>query len=164
MEEWEALKAKIKGSLVRHRVSSFMRFCSANGIKPGEVTESVVGRFIDYRSRCGVTPAELKLDVCYTNLLHTFFRGDEDLHRTLLERLSDILLDARQFPNFVPGKVTDDRHDKQFAAKSFGEIGRDFHRALRASRAIGRHHNIVHCDPTETSTITMHGGPSGRLI
>jgi hypothetical protein len=53
MEEWEALKAKIKGSLVRHRVSSLMRFCSANGILPGEVTERVVERFIDYRSRCG---------------------------------------------------------------------------------------------------------------
>jgi hypothetical protein len=53
MEEWEALKAKIEGSLVRHRLSSFMRFCSANTIKPGEVNESVVERFIDYRSRCG---------------------------------------------------------------------------------------------------------------
>jgi len=53
MEEWEALKAKIEGSLVRHRLSSFMRFCSANSIKPKEVTESVVERFIDYRARCG---------------------------------------------------------------------------------------------------------------
>jgi hypothetical protein len=53
MEEWKALKAKIEGSLVRHRLSSFMRFCSANGIGPGEVTESIVERFIDYRSRCG---------------------------------------------------------------------------------------------------------------
>jgi Phage integrase family len=53
MEEWEALKAKIKGSLVRYRLSSFMRFCSANGIKPGEVSESAAERFIDYRSRCG---------------------------------------------------------------------------------------------------------------
>jgi hypothetical protein len=53
MEEWEALKAKIEGSLVRHRLSSFMRFCSANTIKPGEVNDSVVERFIDCRSRCG---------------------------------------------------------------------------------------------------------------
>jgi hypothetical protein len=30
IKEWEALKAKIEGSLVRHRLSSFMRFCSAN--------------------------------------------------------------------------------------------------------------------------------------
>ena len=45
MAEWEALKAKISGSLVRNRLSSFMRFCSANGIKPGEMTESVVERF-----------------------------------------------------------------------------------------------------------------------
>jgi hypothetical protein len=51
MEEWQALKA-----LVRHRLSSLMRFCSANGIKPREVTESVVERFIDYRSRCGSQP------------------------------------------------------------------------------------------------------------
>jgi len=53
MEEWETLKAKVNGSLVRHRLSSFMRFCSANGVRPAEVTESVVERFIDYRSRCG---------------------------------------------------------------------------------------------------------------
>jgi Phage integrase family len=53
VEEWKALKAKIEGSLVRHRLSSFMRFCSANGIKPGEVSESVVECFIEYRSRCG---------------------------------------------------------------------------------------------------------------
>jgi hypothetical protein len=53
IEKWEALKAKIKGSLVRDRLSSLMRFCSANGIGPGEVTESVVEHLIDYHSRCG---------------------------------------------------------------------------------------------------------------
>src|SRR6476646_708665 len=51
--EWETQRAKIKGSLVRFRLSSFMRFCSANAVAPGEVNESVVDRFIDYRSRCG---------------------------------------------------------------------------------------------------------------
>ena len=51
--EWEAQRAKIMGSLVRFRLSSFMRFCSANAVAPGEVNESVVDRFIDYRSRCG---------------------------------------------------------------------------------------------------------------
>jgi hypothetical protein len=60
MEEWEALKAKIEGSLVRLRLSSFMRFCSANTIKPGEVNESVVARVIDYRSHCG-KPADSAL-------------------------------------------------------------------------------------------------------
>jgi Phage integrase family len=60
MEEWEAPKAKIEGSLVRHRLSSFMRFCSANTIKPGEVNESVLARFIDYRSHCG-KPADSAL-------------------------------------------------------------------------------------------------------
>jgi hypothetical protein len=50
--EWETLRAKIKGSLVRFRLSSFMRFCSANAIAP-EVNEGAVDRFIDYRSRCG---------------------------------------------------------------------------------------------------------------
>ena len=38
--EWEALRAKIKGSLVRFRLSSFMRFCSANAVTPEEVNES----------------------------------------------------------------------------------------------------------------------------
>lgn len=50
--EWAALRAKIKDALMRFRLSSFMRFCSANAIAPGEVNESVVDRFIDYRSRC----------------------------------------------------------------------------------------------------------------
>jgi hypothetical protein len=58
VKEWEALRAKIEASLVRYRLSSLMRFCSANGIKPGEVTESVVERFIDYRSHCG-KPADM---------------------------------------------------------------------------------------------------------
>ena len=51
--EWEALRAKIKGSLVRFRLSSFMRFCSANAVTPEEVNEGVIDRFVDYRSRCG---------------------------------------------------------------------------------------------------------------
>lgn len=51
--EWEALRANIKDSLVRFRLSSFMRFCSANAIAPAEVNDGVVDRFVDYRSRCG---------------------------------------------------------------------------------------------------------------
>jgi hypothetical protein len=50
--EWEALRGKIKSALVRFRLSSFMRFCSANAIAAGEVNDGVVDRFIDYRARC----------------------------------------------------------------------------------------------------------------
>jgi hypothetical protein len=49
---WDELKAKIKDALVRYRLSSLMRFCSANGIKPREVDETVIDRFMSYRSRC----------------------------------------------------------------------------------------------------------------
>jgi len=51
--EWEELKAKIKDALVRWRLSSFMRFCSANNISPSEVDENVVDRFTAYRIMCG---------------------------------------------------------------------------------------------------------------
>ena len=50
--EWEELRALVKDPLHRSRLSSFMRFCSANNIMP-LVDEVVVDRFMDYRTRCG---------------------------------------------------------------------------------------------------------------
>jgi hypothetical protein len=50
---WETLRAGVKDRLVRSRLSSIMRYCSANNIPPTEVDEAVVDRFVDYRSRCG---------------------------------------------------------------------------------------------------------------
>src|SRR5262245_45231449 len=50
---WEELRTKIRDRLVRWRLSSFMRFCSANHIVPAEVNEAVVERFMSYRSRTG---------------------------------------------------------------------------------------------------------------
>ena len=50
--EWEELRALVKDPLHRSRLSSFMRFCSANNITP-LVDEVVVDRFMDYRTRCG---------------------------------------------------------------------------------------------------------------
>src|SRR5262245_23154028 len=50
---WEELRGKIRDSLVPSRLSSFMRFCSANKISPVEVDEAVVDRFVDYRARAG---------------------------------------------------------------------------------------------------------------
>lgn len=49
--EWEALRAEVSDSLVRSRLSSFIRYCSAN-IAPKEVNETVVDRFMEYRDRC----------------------------------------------------------------------------------------------------------------
>src|SRR5262249_16724215 len=39
--------------LPRSRLSSLMRFCSANNIAPGEVDEAVVESFMGYRSQTG---------------------------------------------------------------------------------------------------------------
>jgi hypothetical protein len=50
---WETLRAGIKDRLVRSRLSSMMRYCSANNVPPTEVDEAVVDRFVVYRSRCG---------------------------------------------------------------------------------------------------------------
>jgi hypothetical protein len=48
---WEELRSKIRNGLVRSRLSSLMRFCSANNISPVKVDEAVIDRFVDYRSR-----------------------------------------------------------------------------------------------------------------
>ena len=50
---WQVLVARIRHKLVRLRLSALMRFCSANGIGPEEVDESVVQRFLEYRARIG---------------------------------------------------------------------------------------------------------------
>jgi integrase len=51
--EWQRLMAQIADSLLRSRLSSFVRFCSANAITSTAVDETVVDRFMDYRTRCG---------------------------------------------------------------------------------------------------------------
>jgi Phage integrase family len=51
---WEVLRAEIKDRFVRWRLSSFMRFCSANGIAPTDVDEVIVERFKDYRVQSGM--------------------------------------------------------------------------------------------------------------
>jgi hypothetical protein len=53
LPEWETLRAKVRGSLVRSRLSSLMRFCSANGIAPNEVDEFVIDQFMAYRTLIG---------------------------------------------------------------------------------------------------------------
>jgi hypothetical protein len=50
--EREKLRAHIGDSLIRSRLSSFIRYCSANKISPEEVDETIVDRFLEYRNRC----------------------------------------------------------------------------------------------------------------
>jgi len=50
---WEELRAQIRDRFVRWRLSSFMRFCSANGIAPPEVDERILERFLRYRAQSG---------------------------------------------------------------------------------------------------------------
>jgi site-specific recombinase XerC len=50
---WVELRAHVQDGFVRWRLSSFMRFCSANGIAPAEVDELVVERFKSYRAQSG---------------------------------------------------------------------------------------------------------------
>ena len=51
--EWEALRVAVKDGLARSRLSSFMRYCSANNISPAGVDDAAVDRFVSYRARCG---------------------------------------------------------------------------------------------------------------
>lgn len=55
--DWGALRRQIRDSLVRARLSSLMRYSSANQIMPSEVDEAVIDRFMEYRSHCGM-PAD----------------------------------------------------------------------------------------------------------
>jgi hypothetical protein len=50
---WHALRGKIGNDLTRSRLSSLMRFCSANKIEPAEVNDAVIDRFMSYRSQFG---------------------------------------------------------------------------------------------------------------
>jgi integrase len=52
-KEWESLRSQIKDPLVRSRLSSVMRFFSANNIAPTAVNEAAIAQFIEYRARCG---------------------------------------------------------------------------------------------------------------
>jgi integrase len=54
---WEMLRGRIRDRLVRARLSSLMRFCSATEIAPAVVDEAVIDRFVAYRSRTGM-PAD----------------------------------------------------------------------------------------------------------
>jgi hypothetical protein len=59
----EELRAKVKDALIRSRLSSFIRYCSAKAVTPAEVDEITVDKFIDYRARCSkpVDPAFRRL-------------------------------------------------------------------------------------------------------
>jgi hypothetical protein len=57
MPAWEALRREILNHLVRARLSSLMRYCSANSIAPAGVDEAVVDRFMEYRGQSGM-PAD----------------------------------------------------------------------------------------------------------
>jgi hypothetical protein len=50
---WQELRARTQDALVRFRLSSLMRFASANGIGPTEVDESVIERLLAYRTAIG---------------------------------------------------------------------------------------------------------------
>src|SRR6266568_3350219 len=50
---WEELRGKISDGVARSRLSSLMRFCSANQIASVEVDEAIVDRFMGYRSQVG---------------------------------------------------------------------------------------------------------------
>src|SRR5262249_51619826 len=55
---WEELRAQIRDRFVRWRLSSFMRFCSANGIAPPEVDERILERFLRYRAQSGTVTGD----------------------------------------------------------------------------------------------------------
>ena len=69
--EWRELREKLKDFLMRFRLSSFMRYCSASTIPPREVNEGVVDQFVDYRSRCGKS-----VDTAFRRLMARAWNGN----------------------------------------------------------------------------------------
>ena len=61
---WTKLRANIEDPLVRSRLSSLSRFCSANDIAPAKVDETIVDRFLAYRVQLG-----MKADLSFRRLL-----------------------------------------------------------------------------------------------
>jgi integrase len=51
---WKALRGEIADALVRSRLSSLMRYCSAKDIAPAELDEAVVDSFMEYRRQSGM--------------------------------------------------------------------------------------------------------------
>src|SRR5262249_8832525 len=49
--EWEELRKRVSDSLVRSRLSSFIRYCSANNGSPREVDQTIVDRFVQHSNR-----------------------------------------------------------------------------------------------------------------
>jgi integrase-like protein len=55
---WKELQSQIRDRLVRWRLSSLMRFCSASHIAPIDVDEGVVERLMSYRSQTGMSASD----------------------------------------------------------------------------------------------------------
>jgi hypothetical protein len=55
---WKELQFQIRDRLVRWRLSSLMRFCSASHIAPIDVDEGVVERLMSYRSQTGMSASD----------------------------------------------------------------------------------------------------------
>jgi hypothetical protein len=53
MPAWEKLRSEIENALIRSRLSSLMRFCSANKIAPAEVDDPVIDQLLTYRAKTG---------------------------------------------------------------------------------------------------------------
>jgi hypothetical protein len=58
MPAWKDLRDQIMDRFVRWQLSSFMRFCSANGIAPAEVDETILERFLGYRAQSGTVTGD----------------------------------------------------------------------------------------------------------
>ena len=62
LQVWEELYEVLPSIRLKRGLSGFVRFCSANGIAPEEVSDALVDRFIDYRMEAGFSkkPRDLR--------------------------------------------------------------------------------------------------------
>jgi integrase len=51
---WNGLWREIGNTRARYRLSSLIRYCSANSLAPADIDEAIVDRLMDYRRRCGL--------------------------------------------------------------------------------------------------------------
>jgi hypothetical protein len=78
---WNRLWREIGNTRARYRLSSLIRYCSANSLGPADIDEAIVDRLMDYRRRCG-----LRADGAFRRLMARAWNSNVGLIRDWPER------------------------------------------------------------------------------
>jgi len=154
---WQKLHAKMGDALERSRLSALMRFCSANGIQPEQVDETIVGRLIAYRTQVG-KPA----DNAFRRLLATAWNANlrtpdwPNVRLTEPPRKADVEIGWAKFPEGLRRDI--DRYLQSLTKVRAGRTGQRI-RPLKSSTIRTRRAELV----AAARTAVEAGVPIERL-